>query len=94
MTKKEMIVLADSQLEAYNRGDLEAFCSCYHPEVSVRLLLSDQPRDQGIDVFKETYRKLFISAPMLKCELKSRIVVDARTQMAFTPLQFMVFVTD
>jgi hypothetical protein len=27
--------LAARQLEAYNRADLDAFCACYHPEVTV-----------------------------------------------------------
>lgn len=77
MTKDEMTALAERQLQAYNRGDLDAFCACYHPEVSVRLLISDVQSDQGMQAFRESFRKLFESAPELKCELKSRIVVNA-----------------
>ena len=33
--ESEITRLAARQLEAYNQGDLEAFCACYHTDVVV-----------------------------------------------------------
>ena len=49
--------LADKQLDAYNRADLEAFAGCYHPEV--RVLDGDVESLTGIDAFRDRYRTLF-----------------------------------
>lgn len=77
MTKEEMTKLAQKQLDAYNQQDLEAFCSCYHPQVIVTNLLSGSIRCQGKADFTKIYRALFESSPKLHCELKSRIVLEA-----------------
>lgn len=77
MTKLERTALAQAQLEAYNRHDLNAFCACYHPEVKVVSLADDRVISHGIDEFREKYRIRFSSSPELRCELKSRIVLEA-----------------
>lgn len=68
--------IAQKQLEAYNRRDLDAFCACYHVNVNVANLVSGKIICDGIDAYREIYRALFDSSPNLHCELKSRIVLD------------------
>ncbi|MBO6940278.1 MAG: nuclear transport factor 2 family protein [Deltaproteobacteria bacterium] len=50
--------LAEAQLDAYNRADLDAFCACYHPNVRV---LDEEGAEvsRGIDAFRERYAALF-----------------------------------
>lgn len=74
MTKEEMLALTEKQLQAYNNRDIEAFCSCFHPEVVTKNLVTDQASPPGIERFKEVYRKLFENNPKLHCEIKTRIV--------------------
>lgn len=77
MTKQEMEGLAQRQLDAYNRRDLQAFCACYHPEVKITNLVAGQTTCTGMDQFKGNYQALFDSSPKLHCELKSRVVLDS-----------------
>ena len=51
--------LAVRQLDAYNRGDLEAFAQCYHREVLV--LHGEEPAFNGRDELRERYRVMFES---------------------------------
>jgi hypothetical protein len=55
MTKIER--LAQQQLDAYNRADLDAFVACYHPDV--RVLSGDEQTINSIDEFRERYQELF-----------------------------------
>jgi imidazolonepropionase-like amidohydrolase len=61
------------QLEAYNRGDLEAFVSTYGPDVRM-YNHPDKLTTSGLDAVRATYGKLFASAPGLKATVTSRIV--------------------
>jgi len=76
MTKLEMENLAQRQLEAYNQRDLKAFCDCYHPEVHVMNLISNEVHCTNKIQLEASYQELFSSSPKLHCELKSRIVLD------------------
>ncbi len=49
--------LAQQQLDAYNRSDLDAFVACYHPDV--RVMSGDEQTIEGIDDFRERYQELF-----------------------------------
>ena len=49
--------LAQQQLDAYNRSDLEAFVACYHPDV--RVFNGDEQTVSGIDEFRKRYQSLF-----------------------------------
>jgi hypothetical protein len=49
--------LAQTQLEAYNSSDLDAFCACYHPDVLVMDDLKESIR--GIEAFRARYTQLF-----------------------------------
>jgi hypothetical protein len=69
--------LAQRQLEAYNRRDLESFVACYGPEVEVRRLGSHELLLCGQDALRESYGKLFAQSPALHCRLVHRTVVGA-----------------
>jgi hypothetical protein len=71
-----MLRLVEKQLENYNRGDIEGFCACFHDEIRVEFLISRRPGIQGMTDFKAGYQKQFRENPDLRCELKSRIVLD------------------
>ena len=55
MTRIE--ALARQQLDAYNRCDLEAFVSCYHP--AVRVLRGEELTTEGLDEFRRRYEPMF-----------------------------------
>jgi hypothetical protein len=76
MTREEKIALVQRQLDAYNRRALEDFVACFHPEVWVRRLRGEQLMMEGRDVFRARYGELFAGSPALRCELRSRIVLD------------------
>jgi len=76
MEKEKMIALAQGQLEAYNRGDIDLFCSFYHPDVTAYSLGTNEPFCKGMNEFRPIYNKRFQENPKLHCELKSRIVTN------------------
>lgn len=78
ISKEKMIQLAQGQLDAYNRRDLEKFCSHYHPLVKVYQIGSNEMTCENLDQFREIYRKRFDSSPGLHCQLKSRIVLETK----------------
>ena len=53
----DIATLAQAQLDAYNAADLDAFISCYHPEVVV--LDGDEVSISGRESMRERYRDLF-----------------------------------
>lgn len=77
MTKDQMEQIVQRQLDAYNRRDLINFCECYHSEVKVVNLISNQVICDGIERFKEIYKGLFESSPNLNAQIKSRLVLDS-----------------
>lgn len=69
----ETEAVVQAQVEAYNRGDIEAFLASYAPEVRIyehpdRLLMS------GLDEMRERYGPMFESAPDLHAAIAGRIV--------------------
>jgi hypothetical protein len=77
MTQQEMEALAQGQLDAYNRRDLEKFCAYYHPEVMVVDLISGETTCKGMAEFAARYQQRFSASPNLHADLKSRIVLDS-----------------
>ena len=66
--------LAQTQLEAYNSSDLDAFCACYHADV---LVLDDlEETVVGIEAFRERYASLFEKWEF-GAEVPSRLVSGA-----------------
>ena len=49
--------LAQQQLDAYNRSDLDGFVACYHPDV--RVLDGDELSLNGIVALRDRYQELF-----------------------------------
>ena len=64
--------LAARQLEAYNNGDLEAFCACYAQDVVVELLVGDEEMFRGMTAFRARYSERFKN-PDLHARLVNRI---------------------
>lgn len=78
MDAANMEQLVQQQADAYNKRDIDAFCSCYHPDVEIYRNIGEPLSLKGISDFRESYRKRFDSSPNLHCKIKSRIVL-ART---------------
>lgn len=66
--------LAEAQLVAYNRRDIEAFLKPYSDTVKVYGSLSEL-QYQGIEAMRKTYTGWFNSLESLHCEVVNRIVV-------------------
>ncbi len=66
--------LAEQQLDAYNRADLDAFVACYHADVLV--LNGDEISANGIDEFRDRYQNLF-NQRKFGASVPKRIVLNA-----------------
>lgn len=69
--------LAQAQLDAYNRGDIDAFAACYAEDVEVYDLHRGTLRFRGRPVLHATYQKVFEQHPELHAHLDGRLVVGA-----------------
>ena len=58
MTEQTPASLAQQQLDAYNRADLDAFCLCYHEDVTV-LSADGAVVASGIGPFRQRYAGKF-----------------------------------
>lgn len=72
MNLERMKELIEKQHRSYNARDLDSFCSCFHPEVEVETV-GHIELEKGMERFREGFRVLFETSPMLHCEIKSRI---------------------
>lgn len=70
-----MLKIVQNQLEAYNSKDIDTFCACFHPEVKISALTKESSL-YGLEEFRRRYSELFKAAPLLKCEIKNRIVLN------------------
>lgn len=77
MTQLEMESLVQGQLEAYNRGDLESFCTHFHAEVVAVDLIGGETLCVGMKQFASRYERRFAAKPKLHCELRNRIVLES-----------------
>ena len=66
--------LAQQQLDAYNKGDGEAFALCYSQDVVLMRLQTGEVFCKGIKQLRDIYFSLFASNPNLHCKLLQRIV--------------------
>lgn len=65
----------DRQLEAYNRGDIDAFVNCYVDDVRVHSFPSgEELTDRSGSHFRERYQQLFTNNPDLHAKLINRVV--------------------
>ncbi|WP_246941606.1 nuclear transport factor 2 family protein [Bacillus pinisoli] len=66
--------LAQRQLDAYNKQDIDAFVSVYTDDVIVRDFPSNRITLSGMQEFRERYANLFATNPNQHAALKSRTV--------------------
>ncbi len=65
--------VVQTQLEAYNRRDIDAFAATYAADVKIY----DHPAElmmSGVDKLRENYGRFFASAPNLRATVTQRIV--------------------
>jgi len=67
--------LAQRQLDAYNRRDLDAFLACYTEDVEMMDLGASRLLARGRTEMRAIYSKFFESAPELSCVVTKRICV-------------------
>lgn len=81
-------ILAQEQLDAYNAHDLERFVAVYSEDVLVFRMPSHEPTIQGLEAFREAYRKR-LQTPGLRAEVVSRMVIGDKVidhERVFTDL--------
>jgi hypothetical protein len=66
--------IAQAQLDAYNRQDLDAHCALYADDVIVADL-NGAESSQGIAAYRARYEKLFAEFPENKAEVVARIAI-------------------
>ena len=66
--------LAQEQLDAYNKRDVEAFVAPYADDVKV-FNFPDQLLYEGKKAMQEMYGRMFVRTPDLHCRLVNRIVM-------------------
>lgn len=78
MNKERMLELVQGQLEAYNKRDIDTFCSYFHPEVQVWRLAEEGPVKtcNEIETFRKMYTARFENNPELHCEIKNRTILN------------------
>lgn len=73
--EKEATALAQEQLDAYNKRDIEAFLKPYSENVKV-YAFPDQLLYEGKVKMREEYTAMFNQLPDLHCKLVNRIVLN------------------
>lgn len=66
--------IAQGQLDAYNRQDLDAHCAFYADDIAVADL-NGAESVRGIEAYRARYQKLFADFPENRADLVSRIVI-------------------
>ena len=74
MSEDLVVQLAKRQLDAYNAADLDAFCACYHAEVTV-LDAGGVVTVTGIDAFRARYAGLFRDFTDVHAEVDARLAL-------------------
>jgi hypothetical protein len=69
----DSIRVVESQLDAYNRRDLEAFLSHYDKDASIFNFPSPVSYASGVGGLRDIYGKIFGENPRLHCEIVNRI---------------------
>ena len=72
-----VVVPVQTQLDAYNTGNLELFLSAYSDTVKI-YAFPNTLRYQGKDKMRERYGNMFEKQPDLQCRLVSRTVMGDR----------------
>jgi hypothetical protein len=64
--------VVQAQVDAYNRGDIDAFLNTYAPEVNL-YNFPDERRSSGLASMRQIYAKLFEKSPQLHASITNRI---------------------
>lgn len=70
----KILQLSDQQLRCYNRADLDGFCACYSEDVKV-MNEAGEVLHEGMEAFKEGYKKLFETFEDVHAEILGRLVL-------------------
>ena len=63
-----------AQLDAYNAKDIEAFCRCYHADISIYRMPASAPALQGLAALRHFYATERFTLPALRAEVLNRLV--------------------
>lgn len=72
-----VVTPVQTQLDAYNTGDLDLFLSAYADDVRI-YNFPDELSGQGKERMREIYGKMFAERPDLQCRLVDRMVMGNR----------------
>jgi hypothetical protein len=64
--------VVQAQVDAYNRGDIDAFLNTYTPEVNI-YNFPDELLSSDLASMRENYAKLFDKAPQLHASITNRV---------------------
>ncbi len=70
-----MIEIVQKQLSAYNEKNLIQFSECYHDDVEC-YRIDNSPICKGKKSFNLMYENLFLTSPLLHCQVIKRIILD------------------
>lgn len=73
--EQTMHEIAEAQLVAYNKGDVEEFMKVFHDDISIWNYGDTVPRVEGFKNVKSIYKDLFESSPNLNSEVINRSVI-------------------
>ncbi|HMN31322.1 MAG TPA: nuclear transport factor 2 family protein [Caldilineaceae bacterium] len=69
-------MIVQRQMEAYNRRDVDEFCSYFAPDAVTRLYENDQLLAVGSEELRALYARRFAENPNLQLTVQSRMVLD------------------
>ncbi len=67
---------AQSQLDAYNAHDINAFVACYAQDVEVRNLKTNELLSEGREAMRKGYGEMFEAYPDVHAHVTSRTVLN------------------
>lgn len=65
----------DVQVEAFNRGDADAFANTYAPDAVVTMVMTGDPPLVGREAIRDHYAGMFAALPNLTATVEERLIV-------------------
>ena len=72
----DALTVVQEQMNAYNRRDLESFCSHFAPDIVTRLYETGEVLSTGLAETRELYRRRFTENPNLYLNVQMRVALD------------------
>jgi hypothetical protein len=69
-------MIVQRQMEAYNRRDVDEFCSYFAPDAVTRLYENDELLAAGSEEIRALYARRFAENPRLQLTVQSRMTLD------------------